>query len=90
MAPEELMMVGGSISWRNHNKVPGIKWLRKIRGHFPYSVWLNPIPKEDWDYAWGTFTIKKIKDVFHMEDMTLEGMKNSVEYLSQQKAYKPY
>jgi uncharacterized protein with von Willebrand factor type A (vWA) domain len=90
MAPEELLLVGGSISWRNYNDMPGYSWLKKIRGHFPYSVWLNPIPKDDWDYAWGAFTIGKVRDVFHMEEMTLEGMKNSVEYLSQQKAYKPY
>jgi uncharacterized protein with von Willebrand factor type A (vWA) domain len=90
MAPEELMLPGGSISWRNHNPEPGIEWLRKLRGHFPYSVWLNPIHRDDWDWAWGSFTIRHVSEVFHMEEMTLEGMKNAVEYLSQQKAYKPY
>jgi len=85
MAPEELLMSGGAISWRNYHLQPGISWLKSLREHFRYSVWLNPIPHNRWDFAWGNYTIRKIREVFHMEDLTLDGLKNAVEYLSVQR-----
>lgn len=90
MAPEELMQSGGSISWYETDHQPGIHCLQMLKNHFPYSVWLNPIPREHWRSAWGAYTIHKVAEIFHMEDMTLSGIKNAVEYLSHQKAYKPY
>ena len=56
--------------------------LEEIREQFSYSFWLNPITKSDWDFAWGRQTIRKVGEVFHMEDLTLDGLKNAVEYLS--------
>jgi uncharacterized protein with von Willebrand factor type A (vWA) domain len=85
MAPEELLMNGGAISWRNYHPEPGIEWLKKIREQFPYSIWLNPIHHEQWDFAYGRFTINKVREVFHMEDLTLDGLKNAVEYLGVQR-----
>lgn len=85
MAPEELLMSGGAISWRNYHPETGISWLKKLREHFSYSVWLNPIHHENWDFAWGNYTIRKVREVFHMEDLTLDGLKNAVEYLSVQR-----
>ena len=57
----------------------------KLREHFEYSIWLNPIPKIDWDFVWGNVTLRKVRDVFQMEDLTLDGLKNAVEYLSIQR-----
>lgn len=82
MAPEELLLSNGSISWENNDREPGLLWLKRIKEGMPYSVWLNPIPKEDWEYAWGAHTILKVGEVFRMEDLTLEGLKNAVEHLS--------
>jgi uncharacterized protein with von Willebrand factor type A (vWA) domain len=82
MAPEELLMSGGAISWRNYHHETSMSWLKQLREHFSYSVWLNPIHRENWDFAWGNYTIRKIREVFHMEDLTLDGLKNAVEYLS--------
>jgi uncharacterized protein with von Willebrand factor type A (vWA) domain len=45
-------------------------------------VWLNPISNEEWNSAYGSYTIGKIKEIFHMEDLTLRGIKNAVEYLN--------
>jgi hypothetical protein len=45
-------------------------------------VWLNPIPRERWGGNYGAFTLKKIREVFHMEDMTLGGVKGMVQKLS--------
>jgi uncharacterized protein with von Willebrand factor type A (vWA) domain len=85
MAPEELVMPGGAISWESHHTETGLSWLQRLRTHFPYSVWLNPIPAERWDYTWGNYTIRKVSEVFHMEDLTLDGLKNTVEYLEIQR-----
>jgi uncharacterized protein with von Willebrand factor type A (vWA) domain len=85
MAPEELLMSGGAISWRNYHPETGMSWLQKLRAHFKYSIWLNPIHRNDWDFAWGNYTIRKVCEVFHMEDLTLDGLKNAVEYLSVQR-----
>ncbi len=85
MAPEELMLAGGAISWRSYHPETGISWLNRLREHFSYSIWLNPIPRADWNFTWGNLTIQKVGEVFHMEDLTLAGLKNAVEYLSIQR-----
>ena len=62
--------------------IPSIDWLERISQRFPKTVWLNPIPKEYWGTDYGSWTLQRIRDVFHMEDMTLGGLKGMVEYLS--------
>jgi hypothetical protein len=48
-------------------------------------VWLNPIPKNVWPTAYGGYTLHRIRSVFHMEDMTLGGIKGMVEFLSERR-----
>lgn len=81
MAPEELIATYGSISWSG-NEEPSISWLNKIKNRFKHIVWLNPIPKEQWQNSYGSWTINRINNIFHMEDFTLSGLKKSVEYLN--------
>jgi uncharacterized protein len=57
-------------------------WLKRIAERFKYTVWLNPIPRERWGGNHGAFTLQRIREVFHMEDMTLGGVKGMVEFLS--------
>ncbi len=82
MAPSELMAAYGSLSIASDVRRPGIEWLRELRAAFPVSVWLNPIPRERWDRH--SSTIYKIGSIFHMEDLTLAGIKNAVEHLNLQ------
>ncbi|MCH7909124.1 MAG: hypothetical protein QGD90_02095 [Candidatus Hydrogenedentes bacterium] len=83
MAPEELMSPFGSITGFDLNDShPAIYWLNKIDKHFKYSCWLNPIPRERWGGDYGAFTLKRIRELFHMEDLTLGGVKGMVEFLS--------
>lgn len=84
MAPEELLSPGGAISWGYgaDDDEPSLRWLERLRARFRHSVWLNPIPKEDWPEAYGRATIRRIGEVFRMEDLTLGGIKKAVEYLS--------
>ncbi len=83
MAPEELMSPFGSITGFDlEDARPSVHWLQRISERFKHTVWLNPIPRERWGGNYGAFTLKKIREVFHMEDMTLGGVKGMVEKLS--------
>ena len=81
MAPSELLMQNGIIYWDQHNEEPGLTWLRRVAGRFPYNVWLNPIPEKYWDAAYGTKTIQIVRDVFPMFELTLEGLDRAVKKL---------
>ncbi len=82
MAPEELLYPGGAITWGTNDAEPSLRWLERLRDRFRHTVWLNPIPKENWPEAYGRTTIKRIGEVFRMEDLTLGGIKRAVEYLN--------
>jgi len=82
MAPEELLYPGGALTWGVDDQESSLRWLEKLRDRFRHAVWLNPIPKETWREAYGRTTIRRIGDVFRMEDLTLGGIKRAVEYLN--------
>ena len=86
MAPYELTRTGGIIDWNLHNDLPGIEWLRRIRNHFEYSVWLNPIPRDYWEWMDGAFTIRKIGEIFPMDELTVDGLERSINKLRSRKA----
>ncbi|MEN6328526.1 MAG: VWA domain-containing protein [Syntrophomonas sp.] len=88
MSSYELMRAGGIIEWGMHNDTPGIEWLRRLRQHFEYSVWLNPIPKNYWNWMEGVFTINKIAEVFPMESLTVEGLETAINKLRSRQAVK--
>jgi hypothetical protein len=82
MAPAELMASYGSLDIGTSVRKPGWEWLKELRDAFPVSVWLNPIPRENWRYE--SSTIARVGELFHMEDLTLLGIRNAVEYLNVQ------
>ena len=82
----ELMRPGGIIDWDLHNDKAGIEWLKRIRKHFEYSVWLNPIPKKYWDWTEGAYTIGQIRTVFPMEELTVEGLEAAIKKLRSRQA----
>ncbi|HKI03294.1 MAG TPA: hypothetical protein VKK31_15050 [Thermoanaerobaculia bacterium] len=82
MAPEELLYPGGAITWGADDRDSSLRWLEKLRDRFRHAVWLNPLPKETWPEAYGRTTIKRIGEVFRMEDLTLGGIKRAVEWLN--------
>jgi uncharacterized protein len=80
MAPAELMAANGGISIYTTERRPGREWLMELKAAFPTSVWLNPIPRARWGQQ--SRTIDQIGRIFHMEDLTLAGIKNAVDYLN--------
>lgn len=86
MAPEELIYPGGSLYYfgdnRDEESETSLRWLERLRDRFRHAIWLNPIPKELWPDAYGRTTIKKVGEVFPMEDLTPGGIKRAVAQLT--------
>ncbi|MBW2059665.1 MAG: hypothetical protein JRH07_17520 [Deltaproteobacteria bacterium] len=78
MAPYELMATDGSIHIEERSGKPSYERLRFIAENFPHSVWINPIPAQDWPY---TTTIGLIREIFPMFELTLEGLEKAVAHL---------
>lgn len=78
MSPYELLYAGGSVE--HANEEPGAVWLQNFRQHFPHTIWLNPVPEQEWAY---TETIEKIKGIFEekMFPLTLKGIEAAVKSL---------
>ncbi|MFZ3372140.1 MAG: VWA containing CoxE family protein, partial [Desulfitobacteriaceae bacterium] len=81
MALSELVMKDGHIFWGYENEEPGISWLMRLAKKFPYNVWLNPIPEKHWERVHGYQTIKMVRDVFPMYELTLEGLDIAIKKL---------
>jgi len=86
MALYELVRIGGIIDWELHNDRPGIEWLLRLRRHFEYSVWINPIPKQYWPFTEGSVTIKRIAEIFPMEELTIDGLEAAINKLRTRQA----
>ncbi len=82
MAPAELMACYGSLDIFTTQRRPGIEWLKELRAAYPVSVWLNPVEKGRWNSE--SPSIAMIARVFHMEDLTLAGIRNAVSTLNVQ------
>lgn len=83
MAPEELEARGGALSnFSDFSSPPSSTWLHKLSRRFPWSCWLNPIPREYWMRTHGAYTIENIGRIFPMVDMSLGGIKEMVSRLS--------
>lgn len=82
MAPEELHLSRGAISWDAEDDEPSLTWLGRLRERFCHSVWLNPVAKEEWPETYGYPTIEAIGRIFPMEDLTLGGIKRAVDLLN--------
>lgn len=78
MNPYELFSAGGIIDYFDHNDTTGIEWFRRVREHYPKSVWLNPEPQRVWDHH---MTIQAVKKVFRMYPLSVEGLTGAVDGL---------
>jgi len=75
MAPYELMAADGSIHIEERTMKSSIDRLNFLADTFPHSVWLNPVPSNMWDY---TYTIKVIREIFPMYELSLDGLEKAV------------
>lgn len=78
MSPYEIMMPQGSVE--HYNPEAGIVWLNRLKTKFPDMVWLNPVPKQNWNF---TRSIQMLKEYINdrMFPLTIEGITEAVEAL---------
>ena len=78
MAPSELTWVNGAIDYWYHNDTPGLVWLQRIKDKFKNIIWLNPLPERSWNHV---HTVRMIRGIFPMFELTLDGLDDGVKYL---------
>jgi uncharacterized protein with von Willebrand factor type A (vWA) domain len=78
MSPYEVTMPGGSVE--HMNEEPGALWLERVTRTYAHSVWLNPVPQNQWDY---TQSIRLVQRLFsnRMFPLTLEGLDGAMREL---------
>jgi len=81
MAPSELLRKGGNAVIGLYNEEPGIEWLGRFKKKYKKAIWLNPIRERDWDYMYGSHTVKQIKELFPMFELTIDGLEKGIKKL---------
>ncbi len=78
VSPWELVYPNGSVE--HNNDEPGLAWLDKIKAKYPFTVWLNPVPQDEWRW---TESIGMLNDFYegNMFPLTLSGIKDAIEVL---------
>ena len=81
MSPYELLQPGGCSDYYTFNQEPGIDWIDKFCRRYDRMIWLNPLPKDNWDHGYGSDTIRIIKAKVPMYRLTLEGLQEGLKAL---------
>jgi uncharacterized protein with von Willebrand factor type A (vWA) domain len=78
MSPYEIAYPGGANE--HWNAEAGQAWLERARAQWPGHLWINPVPRREWDY---TRSIAMIRELFddRMVPMTLEGLDRGMKAL---------
>lgn len=75
MSPWELVYPNGSVE--HNNDEPGLQWLNRIKAKYPFTVWLNPVPQDEWKW---TESIGMLNDFYggNMFPLTLSGIRDAI------------
>jgi uncharacterized protein with von Willebrand factor type A (vWA) domain len=78
MSPYEILQPGGSIE--HWNEEPGAAWMKRLLASFPRHAWLNPEPRDRWEY---TPSIRITRELVEdrMFPLTLEGLDRAMRSL---------
>jgi uncharacterized protein with von Willebrand factor type A (vWA) domain len=70
MSPYEIAYAGGSVE--HWNDEPGAVWIKRLLNTYPKAIWLNPEPRNRWDY---TPSVKLTRDIMgdRMYPLTIAG-----------------
>jgi hypothetical protein len=79
MSPYEIAFPGGANE--HWNPESGETWLRRARGQWPGSVWINPVPEAQWKWTESTRMIREIFEE-RMVPMTLDGLNRGIRLLT--------
>ncbi len=81
MAQHELYAKGGNAIIGLYNDEIGIDWLKKFKRRYKKQVWLNPILESQWNTTYGWRSLKAIREVFPMFELTLDGLESAIKKL---------
>ncbi|MBF8292938.1 MAG: von Willebrand factor [Steroidobacteraceae bacterium] len=78
MSPYEIVQPGGSIE--HWNEEAGAAWMRRLLSNYPHHVWLNPEPRDRWEW---TPSVKITRELFEdrMFPLTLSGLDRAMKAL---------
>ena len=78
MSPYEIVQPGGGIE--HWNEEAGAVWMKRLLANYPHHVWLNPEPRERWQY---TPSVQITRELFEerMFPLTLEGLDRAMREL---------
>ena len=75
MSPYEIVYAGGSVE--HWNEEPGAVWIKRLLNTYPKAVWLNPEPRERWDYTPSTKLVRELMDG-RMYPLTIAGLDDAI------------
>lgn len=78
MSPYEIVYPGGSVE--HWNEEAGSVWIKRLLRTYPKAIWLNPEPRQRWDY---TPSIKLTRELMddRMFPLTVSGLDNGIRRL---------
>jgi len=78
MSPYEIVYAGGSVE--HWNDEPGAVWMKRLLNTYPKAIWLNPEPRDRWDY---TPSVKLTRDIMddRMYPLTIAGLDEGIKAL---------
>ena len=78
MSPYEIVYAGGSVE--HWNEEPGAVWIKRLLNTYPKAIWLNPEPKQRWDYTPSVKLTRELMDD-RMFPLTLSGLDDGIKSL---------
>ncbi len=82
MSPYEITHPGGSVE--HFNEESGAVWLHRMTTTYPATVWLNPVPEEQWGYSQSIRIIKELVNN-RMYPLTLAGLDEGMRELTRKR-----
>ena len=79
MAPYEITHAGGSVE--HWNDEPGALWMNRFMDSYDKLVWINPTPRETWDYSTSVAMTRELVGD-QMYPLTVSGLEGGMGYLS--------
>ena len=78
MGPYEIAYPGGSVE--HWNEEPGKVWMERLLKQFPKAAWINPQPRERWQYFQSIAMMNNLMEG-RMFPLTLDGLSNAIREL---------
>ncbi|UAW99768.1 VWA domain-containing protein [Halopseudomonas nanhaiensis] len=79
MAPYEITQPGGSVE--HWNEEAGHVWIQRFMEKYKKLIWINPYPRDTWDYTTSTRIIRDLVED-RMFPLTLQGLEDGMKFLS--------